>query len=225
VENGLKQRLVGALVLLMLAIIFLPLILDGRDEDHDEAVYRAPQEPVIQITHKGSNQVEERIEKAKAQFVVDRIPKPDDEAEPVKTVPKAAGKVPEKVAGKTVQQIKQKTVSADQQSNVDHARVQFVKELAEVKKMEETPVQSKMALADAWTVQVAAFSKLENAKVLQSKLISKSYMAYIVSNGDKAKVLHRVFVGPELRKNRARIIQQALKKEFKLAGMIKSYNP
>ncbi len=216
-ENGLKQRLVGALVLLMLAIIFLPLILDGRDEDHDEVVYRAPEEPVIQITHKGSNQVEERIQKAKTQFVIDRTPKPEDEAEPAKVV--------EKIAKKTAQQIKQKAVSAAQQSNIDQTRVQFVKELAEAAKVKQTPVQSKMALADAWTVQVAAFSKLDNAKLLQSKLISKSYMAYIVSNGDKANVLHRVFVGPELRKNRARIIQQALKKEFKLAGMIKSYNP
>mgnify|MGYP000291144595 FL=1 len=69
-EEGLKQRLVGALVLLMLAIIFLPLILDGRDIDHDEVVYRAPQEPVIQITHKGNNQIKERLEKAKAQFAI-----------------------------------------------------------------------------------------------------------------------------------------------------------
>lgn len=211
-EEGLKQRLVGALVLLMLAIIFLPLILDGRDEDHGEVVYRAPQEPVIQITHKGSDQVKKRLEKARAQFVVDRTPKPDD-AEPVE------------VAQNPEQPIKQKAISAEQQSNIDQTRVQFVKELAETKAVKNTPVQSKMALADAWTVQVAAFSKLENAKVLQSKLISKSYMAYIVSSGGKAKALHRVFVGPELRKNRARIIQQALKKEFKLAGMIKSYNP
>ena len=211
-EEGLKQRLVGALVLLMLAIIFLPLILDGRDEDHDEVVYRAPQEPVIKITHKGSNHVEKRLEKAKAQFVVDRAPNPDD-AKPVN------------IAQQPEQPIKQKAVSAKQQSNIDQTRVQFIKELAETKKVKKTSVQSKMALADAWTVQVAAFSKLENAEVLQSKLISKSYMAYIVSSGGKTKTLHRVFVGPELRKNRARIIQQALKKEFKLAGMIKSYNP
>jgi len=217
VEEGLKQRLVGALVLLMLAIIFLPLILDGRDEDHDEVVYRAPQEPVIQITHKGSDQVEKRLEKAKAQFVVDRTPALVDEA--------ADDEVSTAIAEKPAAKIKQKAVSAEQQSNIDQTRVQFIKELAETQKVKKTPIQSKMALADAWTVQVAAFSKLENAKVLQSKLISKSYMAYIVSNDDNAKRLHRVFVGPELRKNRARIIQQALKKEFKLAGMIKSYNP
>ena len=220
-EEGLKQRLVGALVLLMLAIVFLPLILDGRDEDHGEVVYRAPQEPVIQITHKGSNQVEKRLEKAKAQFVVDRTPEPDVEDDAAHSVDVESAKA----TLKAVPQIRQKTVSAEQQSNIDQTRVQFIKELAETKKVKATPVQSKMALADAWTVQVAAFSKLENAKVLQSKLISKSYMAYIVSNGDNAKTLHRVFVGPELRKNRARIIQQALKKEFKLAGMIKSYNP
>ena len=216
-EEGLKQRLVGALVLLMLAIIFLPLILDGRDEDHDEVVYRAPQEPVIQITHKGNGHVEERLEQAKAQLVVDRTPVLDDEG--------ADDEVSTVVAEASAVKIKQKTVSAEQQSNIDQTRVQFVKELAETQKVKKTPVQSKMALADAWTVQVAAFSKLDNAKVLQSKLISKSYMAYIVSNGDRTKRLHRVFVGPELRKNRARSIQQALKKEFKLAGMIKSYNP
>ncbi len=216
-EEGLKQRLVGALVLLMLAIIFLPLVLDGRDEDHDEIVYRAPQEPVIQITHKGSGNVERRLEQAKAQLVVDRTPKLDDEG--------VDGEEPIKVVQEPAPKIKQKAVSVAQQSNIDQTRVQFVKALAENKEAKKAPVQSKMALADAWTVQVAAFSKLENAKVLQSKLISKSYMAYIVSNGDKAKRLHRVFVGPELRKNRARIIQQALKKEFKLAGMIKTYNP
>ena len=102
-EEGLKQRLVGALVLLMLAIIFLPLVLDGRDEDHDEIVYRAPQEPVIQITHKGRDQVEKRLAQAKAQFVVDRTPALEDEG--------AADEASTVIAEKPAAKVKHKNIS------------------------------------------------------------------------------------------------------------------
>lgn len=213
-EEGLKQRLVGALVLFLLAIIFLPLVLDGRDEENQESVYRAPQEPVIHITHKGSDEIEKSLVVSKELFDADRavVESPEKEeliiqSEPIKVVPKQA------------------SVSVAQQSNIQQAKTQFVKEIDAAKAVSSTAVNSKSNLAEAWTVQVAAFSKLENAKALQSKLIGKSYMAYIETGSAGKKTLYRVFVGPELRKNRARLIQQALKKEFKLAGMVKSYQP
>ena len=213
-EEGLKQRLVGALVLFLLAIIFLPLILDGRDEENQREVYLAPQEPVIHITHKGSEDVEKRLVVAKEQLTIDRT---------FTSVPESTELVTEKETPKV--EPKQKTVSSAQQSTIEQARELFVKEVGIAKEVAKTPVKAKAAVSEAWTVQIAAFSQLKNAKALQSTLISKSYMAYVESDVSGKKPLYRVFVGPELRRSRAKIIQQALKKEFKLAGMIKTYHP
>jgi len=213
VEESLKQRLVGALVLLLLAIIFLPLILDGRDDKQPEAVYRVPPEPVIHITHKGNDEVEKRLKVARSQFIEDRKVKPSVDVAADKAV--KLTQVPSK----------QKNLSSQQQGSIEATKKLFVEELAAVKTVRKKPIKSKVALANAWILQVAAFSKQSNASALQSKLLKKSYMAYIKQTGSAEKPLYRVFVGPELRKNRALIIQKAIKKEFKLAALIKSYNP
>ncbi|OUS32371.1 hypothetical protein A9Q99_00860 [Gammaproteobacteria bacterium 45_16_T64] len=213
-EESLRQRLVGALVLFLLAIIFLPLVLDGRDEDHKAAVYRAPQEPVIHITHQSGGNVKQRIDAAKSTLVAERAAVEEEDVSVEVSPP------PSQVA-----EVKKGSISAKQQKIIKDTKANLEKEVAITKKVKAAPKSSKAPLADAWTVQVAAFAKLPNAKALQSQLIQKSYMAYIESNSVGGKRLHRVYVGPELRKNRARIIQQALKKEFKLAGMIKTYQP
>lgn len=213
-EESLKQRLVGALVLFLLAIIFLPLVLDGRDEDHREAVYRAPQEPIIHITQQENRGTAQSIQAAKAQLIAERALSREvaEEVQPVSAVALDASSDEIKTAD-------------PQQAIIEDTKAAFVKEIEKTKAVKAQPIATKAPLAVAWTVQVAAFSKLSNAKALQAQLIKKSYMAYIESNTSNGKSLHRVYVGPELRKNRARIIQQALKKEFKLAGMIKTYQP
>ena len=211
-EENLKQRLVGALVLFLLAIIFLPLVLDGRDEVVTEAIYQAPKEPVIHITHQGSDVVKKRLAVAKQVFASDRAT-PEESDEPVVA------------ESKVTKASRQKSINARDQKSVDETKKMFVKELVNAKAEKVKKVDERVALAQAWTVQVAAFSLEGNAKKLQSLLIRKSYMAYIEPDKTGGKPLYRVFVGPELRKNRARIIQQALKKEFKLAGMIKTFRP
>jgi len=82
-----------------------------------------------------------------------------------------------------------------------------------------------MPLADAWTIQLGAFTSKSNAAGLKSKLMKKSYPVYLIENATKGKTVYRVYVGPEIRKNRIVDIQKALKKEFKLDGIVKPYTP
>ena len=44
-DQSIKQRLIGAVILLSLAIIFLPIIFDGRNSKIDTAPYKLPPEP------------------------------------------------------------------------------------------------------------------------------------------------------------------------------------
>lgn len=200
-EQGLKQRLVGALVLFSLAAIFLPLVFDGRSEGDLPAIDTIPDEPFIQITRQTENKaMRQQLDDVKRQIALDRQKKeqPDD------------------VSNSGV---------ANTIDPVAATRVTLKDEAAEDKRISQQPLTSSTPLADAWTVQLGAFKSKSNALGLKSKLIKRSYHAYLTENTAKGKTVYRVYVGPEIRKNRAVDIQQALKKEFKLDGIVKPYKP
>lgn len=76
------------------------------------------------------------------------------------------------------------------------------------------------------TLQVVALSSVEAANALSKKLRDAQYSAYVrrIDGGDQA--LFRVFVGPELERNRCDDMKQRLAKDirFKLDGLVVPYS-
>ncbi len=57
----LKQRVTGAIVLTMLAIIILPMLLDGSQEDRARVIARIPEPPVIELRSLTIGEIERNI--------------------------------------------------------------------------------------------------------------------------------------------------------------------
>ena len=198
-DEQLKQRLVGALVLLSAAVIFLPLIFDGRDEQAAYSDVQIPEEPVVtldvskpEIDTEYYDSVQKKVEDERAAVA----PSEESLNQPVTTV------VEPEPAEKAVKQ-----------------------DFEAIKKAAESPATGTDRLAENYTVQLAAFSTRENAEKLHKRLIEKDYKAYIQKGKSGSNTVYRVFVGPQLRKNRAEIIAEALHKEFQLKGMVVRYAP
>lgn len=186
-------------MLLSAAVIFLPLIFDGRESRDTYTDIQIPEEPVVtldvsepEIDTAHFDAVKQQVEEQRAEIA------PDEETlnQPVESVPEP--KAPEVAVREDFEQIK----AASGQGATGNDR-----------------------LAENYTVQLAAFSSHDNAAKLHKQLIEKSYSAYIQKGRSGDKTLYRVFVGPQLRKNRADMIAEALHKEFKLKGMVVRYAP
>jgi len=189
-ENRIKQRVVGGLVLLALAVIFIPMVLD----------FRKDYEQVISGTNIPPKPKDFRVET----FELNETPQ-------VK-VPKLA---PENSVEETLQQhpLVQQKHTAD--AVAPKREPKPVKQVTAVKK--SAPVKS---LREGWTVQVGSFGSEKNAQGLRDKIRKRGFAAFVDSVNVKGKLSHRVRVGPEADKDKANTLKKRLQKEMSLKGLV-----
>lgn len=71
-----------------------------------------------------------------------------------------------------------------------------------------------------WTVQVASFTSKSNANALQKKLSAKKFASYVKTAKVGTKLIHRVYVGPEITRDQAVRVANKLHHAVKMHGMI-----
>tara|TARA_R110000796_G_scaffold51531_2_gene121523 strand:- start:43120 stop:43674 length:555 start_codon:yes stop_codon:yes gene_type:complete len=78
-----------------------------------------------------------------------------------------------------------------------------------------------------FTVQVASFSDVANAQALVARLREADYSAYHREVRQDGNTWQRVFVGPEIKRERAEALRQRLAddKAFALEGLVRSFVP
>ena len=160
-EQNLKQRLVGALVLISLAVIFLPLAFDGQQQRIDPAEYSIPEKPVITITAPEVEPVEQAIQKEYA---------PVAEVTQAKQAQDEAVEAEEQADSQPAPAPASSQQAQAQPSAVEQTRQYLEQEKAVDAAVQDQPVSSTVSLADAWVIQVGAFSSEPNARGLQEKL-------------------------------------------------------
>ncbi|MCB1693851.1 MAG: SPOR domain-containing protein [Pseudomonadales bacterium] len=82
-DTRLKHRVIGAIILSALAIIILPMLLDGSADDRARVIADIPDPPAIELKALSVSQLDRKIsamEQASAAKLPERIP--DDEATP-----------------------------------------------------------------------------------------------------------------------------------------------
>ena len=206
-EQTLKQRLIGAIVLVSLAVIFIPIILEGPDDDwtprshsipeQPQMDYRAdmelqlpPETPVVDETvamEVISQQPLERdsqptVEAVKKQPVAVKVPDPVKVPEPVKATPKPAP--PAKQAAQAV---------------------------------------PKMQPLKGWFVQVGSFGQEMNARGLQDRLATSGFQVQLEDVELGKKNAYRVLVGPSTSRAAAEKQAEKLNSSQQLKGMVIEY--
>ncbi|WP_371229842.1 SPOR domain-containing protein [Pseudomonas sp. QE6] len=212
-DKGLKQRVVGALVLLALAIIFLPMLFTREDEMR-QVVVEAPVMPKppampsveVQPTEVPEPQAEEAD--AAAQPEVAPAPTTPAPSAPIASLP--AQPVPAAPAPKPAAPAPQ-----PQQAQASAAPKASAPAPAPAQRLDASN------LPVSWSVQLASLSNRARADELQKQLRSQGYNAYVRSFDG----MNRVFVGPVVERAEADRLRDQLGKQQKLNGFVVRFQP
>ncbi|HEC20734.1 MAG TPA: sporulation protein [Gammaproteobacteria bacterium] len=203
-DNQLKQRLVGAVVLVALAVIFIPMLLPGEGELGGIRGSNIPAEPDFRFPPVPAAPEAPPAPVAAKVPVGDHEPvalpakKTESHSQPAaKPSPKPAKKTPAKMAKKSAPKTVTKAPAKTTSSTTD--------------------------AAGAWVVQVGSFAARNNARALRDKLRKQGYASFVESISGKAGRVYRVRVGPELSKSAAETLRQRLAKEAGLKGLVQAY--
>ncbi|WP_127477462.1 SPOR domain-containing protein [Sulfurivermis fontis] len=194
-NEQLKKRLVGAIVLVALAVIFVPMLLEGDKRNgiplFGSNVPEAPEShaPMVDIP------LQVPPPSVEAPVVVERElppePAPVAPAAPVAAVPAP----PPVVAPAPAAQPKPAAPAP-----------------TTVKPVKPAEVASSQPAAESWAVQVGSFSEQANASRLRDSLRGKGYPAYVERVKLSSGTAYRVRVGPVLTRADAESIQAKLAK-------------
>jgi DedD protein len=209
-EQKLKERLVGAAVLVAIAVIFIPIILTDSPETESISGSNIPEKPettfnsrIIPVIEDGAKILSNTTEDMKLE--------PKD-IEPKDIEPKDIES--EKIQEKNIQDIiVEKVVS-------DNEKVSSKKEA--VKNEVKNDVKVDVGLS-VWIVQLGNFSDEENAESLNEKLRKEGYPAFVEPLKKNGKMSYRVRVGPEIKRSEADLLLKRLKEKMKLDGIVVSY--
>lgn len=79
-------------------------------------------------------------------------------------------------------------------------------------------------VAQAWVIQLGSFNSKRRAETLANQLRSSGYSSYIYTVTVNKQALTRVYVGPELRRERIAQVQKDLNNKLGLKGTIVPFN-
>ena len=220
-SHELKRRLIGATVLISLAIIFLPMILEHEPlmvDRGDMQPIPAPPDEKFKSSLIRDEVVEERPRPASDQSAAVASEVAVDQPAPApKTEPAAAPATTEAVAESKPLPVEQKPEPIKQ----DPEPVK--QDPAPVEKPVPKPAPGKPGLS-AWVIQVGSFSNPDNARKLVQRLRAAGLDTMepqpAVVNG---KQLYRVKVGPELDKPNAEKLLPKVKEVAGLQGTVIRY--
>ena len=199
-DQNTKQRLVGITVIFALAVIFLPMILDGSGIRKDTLEVVIPPQPVVKFNPEFEQKIVELQAKVKdlpnleSQFVDER-----------------SGNNENKIERKAETSVKKDAVP-EQSESPDNETEQPEAVVAPVG-------------GDTWVLQVGSFKDRATALSQRDKLRKSNIAAVFIEkfNIDKETV-YRVRLGPFLNRDQSKIALNKIKAKYNVDGLIMKYN-
>ncbi|MEX2475547.1 SPOR domain-containing protein [Marinobacter sp.] len=192
--DGLKQRIIGALVLVSLAVIFVPMLFDEPHSERTSNSIKIPEEPPFPEV--------DAPEPADNDAPAYRLEEPqepqelgvDEPVEPPEPAPDLV-----------------ETASEPEEP-----------EAPEPSQESEKSSEYTGSLEGAWVVQLGSFGSADNAQNLRNKVRDTGYSSHLqkIQRGDAN--LTRVFSGPFAEKAEAERAKKALDREFGLNSLVTS---
>ncbi len=221
VDTHLKERLVGAAVLVAVAVILIPEMLSGPSDRKVEGSggERAAEEGGVRTytidlgdrARSGANEAGVSAEATAA--TVEQTPAPPPEIVPEARAPVAAP-VPEKKPVMTGP-----AVAAAPEPRPEERPVSAVK-APQTSSPPPAPARSSGGQAQPWVVQIGSFAKQATAEKLSQDLKQRGYASFVVPFKPGAQTLYRVRVGPMKARGDADAIVQKLKREGTAATVV-----
>jgi DedD protein len=208
VDESLKQKIVGALVVTAALIIFVPTIFDEPVLEQSLIKVDAPSMP-------GDLNV--------ANFdVLDRRQRLEDALEHIEAVRATEQEVTSSVNSSPAE-VKEEGAANEVASPLREAVASLVDNIKDV--TGKSDKSDDMALIHVWTIQLASFIDKENAVKLRNVLREQHEKAYMKEYKSPGGHVFRVYVGPMLNKEDVSVALKRLKQAHDLQGMVVRYTP
>ncbi|PIE44285.1 MAG: hypothetical protein CSA50_01130 [Gammaproteobacteria bacterium] len=231
---GLKQRLVGAVVLVSLAVIFLPMIFDQPHEDKKNTIIAAPdlppektilieqpKRPVLDLDQSQQKHLDTLAERMDGSI-----------NEPGKAIAESVITVLEKEKKRLQARQGRKATTSEQAPPIASYKVPDVTITPDVtaKSSKSQPVTkvdaakarhaNKADFAGKWMVQLGSFGTKTNAVNLANKVRQRGFMTHTLGFKKQGKVLTKVLVGPFDTKTDANRAKKTLDLYLKLKSIV-----
>lgn len=243
-DDGLKQRLVGAVVLSAVAVLFVPVLFDQHDKHKVDTVSQIPSMPNVDpVDYQSPNRPDG----------IDSAPQPDQMFVPEggegQVVDGGEGAQVEAKAAKTVANSQAEPFIAKPKISQTNSRPskpaggsaskpvsEAAKPVAKTPKPVAKPAaknspepSSEILNADgtpnAWVLQVISSSSETKAKNIVKQLQGEDYRAYYRSAKTPKGLIYRVYVGPKINRRTAERLKRELDKLLKVDALILRFQP
>jgi DedD protein len=198
-EQKLKERLVGAAVLVAVAVIFIPIILNDSPESEAISGSNIPAKPETNFNSRIIPIIENNENTTSA---------------PIESKSNDSGKSQKENVEEVIKEIVVEKIDTD-----DDKSTQIT---SSKKENREDEVKANVGLS-AWIVQLGSFTDEDNAQSLNIKLRKAGYPAFVEPLKTNGKISYRVRVGPEIKRSEAELLLEKLKEKMKLDGIVVSY--
>lgn len=220
-DKGMKQRMVGALVLVALAVIFLPMLFTREDEMRQVRV-EAPQAPAMPSL---PDVKVEPVQVPEPQALPDPSEQPpvvvDESTAPVSAPTQPITPSPAQVAQVPVAKSPPPAPAAKAEARPVPPATPAPAATASASKPATASKIDANGLPVSWSIQLASLSNRAGADNLQKTLRSQGYNAYIRS----ADGMNRVFVGPLIERDEAERLRDVINRQQNLKGIVVRFQP
>jgi DedD protein len=201
-HQRLKERLVGAAVLVIIAVVFIPMLLTGPIDSDSITETNIPERPTEKFN-------------SKLIPLNDSLnPIIDDEESISETTNK--NEINDEVESEAS---KESTSAPEVEVNAKDEKLVVEKDAADQQKI----ISDKQVGLTAWVVQLGSFSAKVNADKLNLSLRKAGFPAFVEPLTKEGKTSYRVRVGPEILRADADALLKKIKAKMKLDGIVLSY--
>lgn len=223
--DGLKQRIIGALVLVSLAVIFVPMLFDEPHTERTSTTISIPEEPPFPEVE--APEVEPPLEQSAVNTSESEAPDyrileeaPQAGSDPSSgdapagdaVAPEDAGAEPEPVpTGSTQEPTEPEPAQTDTAGTTPAAADE---------PSEPATAEYQRSLEGAWVVQLGSFGNADNARRLRDRVREKGYGSHLQEVTQGGTTFTRVFSGPFATESEAQSAKRALDDAFGLNSLV-----
>jgi DedD protein len=199
-DQNIKNRLVGISVIFALAVIFLPMILDGSGVREDKFEVVIPPQPLVSANPEFEPKIIDL--EARVEALPDLEPRLVDENS-------AANRIERRDSDKVDQQAG-KTATAQPQTEVKQAKA-------------NAAISDKQG-GDSWVLQVGSFQDRDKALAQRDKIRKSNISAVFIEQFEvDSKPSFRVRLGPFVTRDQTKVAQNKIKAKHNIDGIIMKY--
>ena len=210
-EEGLKQRLVGAVVLVLLAVVFIPMLLDISTETQETGVD-------LRSSSDGNTEFSSRIVPLEVAQGESPENAPGQDVEPVDQRASVDG-----VESQAVNESHDATLPIVSAPDPPEGGESAGLDAGEGKQPDAEAPGAKRSEPVTWAAQLGSFADRRNALVLRNRLRAKGYAAFTESATSDQGEVTRVLVGPEPTRDRTVSTIESLRRDTGLDAFVVRY--